>query len=430
MKKALSLVLVALFALSIGFNVKEAGAAEPTTLTMWAFVQFHLRLIEEGAETWNELHPDRPIKIQGEVYPYDDMHNKLLIALQSGVGAPDFCDVEISKFPNFLKGKNIQLVPMNDIIDPVKDRFVQARFDVYSKDGKYYGTPYHVGATVMYYNKEILDQAGVDADKIDTWADFVEAGKQVLEKTGKPMTTFEANDIFTQWALISQRGSDFLDKDGKPIMDNEVNISALQFQQDLIYKDKIAIVAPGGYHHAEEYYGFMNNGGAASIMMPMWYMGRFTDYMPDLIGKIIVRPMPRWDEGGFRSAGLGGTGMIISNQCKNIELAKEFMAHAKLSQEANIRIWNILGFDPPRWDVWPMLKDQPSNKYTEYFGTEIFDVLMQVKDEINPVNVGELAPQTKDIYRATTAYHVLTLNDQTAEEALKLLAEELRAQIE
>ena len=214
------------------------------------------------------------------------MHNKLLIALQSGVGAPDMCDVEISKFPNFLKGKveNIALVPLNDIIDPIKENFVKARFDIYAKDGNYYGTPYHVGATVMYYNKEILDKAGVSADDIDTWADFVEAGKIVVEKAGVPMTTVEATGFFTQWAIISQQGSDFLDKEGKPIMDNEINIRSLQFQHDMVYKDKVAIVAPGGEHHAEEYYGFMNAGGAASVMMPMWYMGRFTDYMPDLAG--------------------------------------------------------------------------------------------------------------------------------------------------
>ena len=140
--------------------------------------------------------------------------------------------------------------------------------------------------------------------------------------------------------------------------------------------------------------------------------------------------MPRWEAGGFRSAGLGGTGTTITNQCQNVELAKEFMAHAKLSKEANILIWNILGFDPPRWDVWAALKDEPANKYTEYFGSDIFDTLLQVKDEINPVNVGELAPQVKDIYGSATGYHVLLENDQTAEEALKALAEELRMQMD
>lgn len=430
MKRVSLLMLVAAIVCVVSGYTMVASAADPTEFTFWTFVQFHANLIEEGAKTWNDLHPDQPIVIKSEVYPYDEMHNKLLIALQSGVGAPDLVDIEISKFPNYLKGENIQLVPLNDIIEPVVSQFVKARFDIYSKNGKYYATDYHVGATVMFYNKEILDQAGVDPDKIVMWTDFVEAGKKVLEKTGKPMTTVESADIFTQWALISQRKSDFLDKDGKPIMDNQINIDALQFQQDMIFKDKIAVVAPGGNHHAEEYYGFMNQGGAASVMMPMWYMGRFTDYMPDLKGKIIIRPMPKWDADSFRSAGLGGTGTAITNQCKNIELAKAFEAHAKLSEEANIRIWNILGFDPPRWDVWPKLKDQPANKYTDYFGKEIFDVLMQVKDEINPVNMGELVPLVKDTYRTTTGNAVLMEQSQTAEEALKQLAEELRAQLD
>jgi arabinosaccharide transport system substrate-binding protein len=423
MKKALLFILVASFVLSIGFG---ALAAEPTTFTFWTFQQFHVKLFEEGAAAWNKEYPDKPIKIQAEVYPYEDMHTKLLVALQSGVGAPDYCDIEISKFPNYLKGTNIQLVPLNDIVDPVKDKFVQARLLIYAKEGKYYGAPTHVGATVMYYNKEILDQAGVDPDKIDTWDDYIAAGKQVMEKTGKPMTTVEVTDQWTHWPLISEKGSDFLDKDKKISLDDDINISVLQFQYDLIYKHKIAIIAPGGFHHTEEYWGFMNKGGAASVLMPMWYMGRFVDYMPDLKGKIIIRPLPRWEPNGFRSAGMGGTGTAITNQSKNIPLAKEFLAYAKLSEDANIRIWNILGFDPPRWDVWPKLKDQPDNQFTDYFGKNIFDVLMEVKDEIRAVNIGELTPAVTDAYRSTVAFRVLDQKEDPAT-VLKEVAAELRA---
>ena len=216
-----------------------ASAAEPTTFTFWTFQQFHVKLFEEGAAAWNKEHPDKPIKIQAEVYPYEDMHTKLLVALQSGVGAPDFADIEITKFPNYLKGSNIQLVPLNDIIEPQIDKFIKARFDIYSKDGKYYGADYHVGATVMYYNTEILKAADVDPDKIATWDDYIAAGKQVVEKTGKPMTTVEVTDQWTQWPLISQKGSDFLDKDKKISMDDEINISVLQFQYAMVYKQVV-----------------------------------------------------------------------------------------------------------------------------------------------------------------------------------------------
>lgn len=88
--------------------------------------------------------------------------------------------------------------------------------------------------------------------------------------------------------------------------------------------DKTMIAAPCGGHHSEEYYGFMNQGGAASVLMPIWYMGRFIDYMPDLKGKIAIRPLPAWKEGGDRSAGLGGTATVVPKQSKHVELAKSF----------------------------------------------------------------------------------------------------------
>ncbi|TXF96267.1 extracellular solute-binding protein, partial [Lactobacillus delbrueckii subsp. bulgaricus] len=89
---------------------------------------------------------------------------------------------------------------------------------------------------------------------------------------------------------------------------------------------------------------------AASVLMPIWYMGRFIDYMPDLKGKIAIRPLPAWKEGGDRSAGLGGTATVVPKQSKHVELAKEFLAFAKGSEEGNKKLWSVLGFDPLRWD--------------------------------------------------------------------------------
>jgi len=114
----------------------------------------------------------------------------------------------------------------------------------------------------------------------------------------------------------------------------------------------------------------MNDGGAGSIWMPMWYMGRFTDYMADLKGKIAIRPMPRWTKGGNRSAGMGGTGTVVTKQSKAIDLAKQFTVYAKGSKEGNIAIWKLLGFDPIRWDVWSDPAMNEPNKFTQFFQTK------------------------------------------------------------
>ncbi len=401
--------------------------SKPTVLTFWTFNELHIQFFDDAAVTWNAANPDQQIELKTEVYPYDEMHNKLLIALQSGAGAPDLADIEISKFANYLKGSNPSLVPLNDIVDPIKDKLIMSRLDNYAKDGNYYGIDYHVGATVMYYNTEILGKAGVNVDDIKTWADYVEAGKKVVAATGIPMTTTEVTEHWSYYPLISQRGSDFFAADGTVTLDNQTNIDTLQFLYDGLYTDKISVPAPGGFHHSEEYWAFMNKGGAASLMMPMWYMNRFTNYMPDLKGKIAIRPLPVWEEGGNRSAGMGGTGTVITNQSKEQDLAKAFLAAAKLSKEGSIKTWTILGFDPLRWDAWTDPAMTADNEFTDYFGKGIFDMLVTIKDEIGPTQITELYPDAVTLVQKNVVFKALQEQSQTPEEALKEAADELRA---
>jgi arabinosaccharide transport system substrate-binding protein len=399
------------------------GGAKPVQLTFWSFNELHGQFFRYMTEKWNEANPDRPVDLKVEIFPFEDMHNKLLVSLQSGSGAPDLADIEIGKFPNFLKGTP-QLAELNDIVEPELPNLVKSRFDIYAKDGKYYGVDYHVGASVIYYNTDILERAGVNPDDIDTWDDFVKAGRTVKEKTGVPMTTVESQEHWSLWPLVAQRGGDFLDEDGNIALDSDINIKTLTFLQDLV-KEGIAVIAPGGFHHSEEYYGFMNQGGAASVWMPMWYMGRFTDYMPDLKGKIAIKPMPAWPEGGGRSAGMGGTGTVVTNQSKNVELAKELLAFAKISNEGNIQLWQFLGFDPIRTETWsdPALREP--NKFTAYFGDNIFDTLLEFKDEIAGVTIGERTPDV--ISAIQTQVMPSVMNDMKDPAAtLKAVADELR----
>lgn len=347
MKKAVPfsfIIFLLMTMLSTGCNssVKPLLVESTTNFTFWTFVEQHKQFFNDAITSWNSENKGRQINLAIEVYPYDEMHSKLQIALQSGAGAPDMVDIEASRYPIFLNG-NISLISLNSIVEPLKEDLIMGRLENYAKNSNYYGIDYHVGVTVAYYNKEILQKAGVNPDDIKLWSDFVAAGKKVKEATGKPMMTVEIKNMWTYYPMISQLGSNYLDKDGKVIVDNQINIKVLQYLKDMIYKDKIAIPAPGGEHYTEDYYAFMSKGGAAAVIMPIWFMGRFTDYMPELKGKMIIKPMPAWTPGGSRSAGMGGTGTSITNQCKNLELAKEFLTSAKLSKKGSLKTWTLLG---------------------------------------------------------------------------------------
>ncbi len=418
MKKLISLAMVLAMVLTMFAGITVASAAETTEFQFWTFNALHVEFYDKMATLWNEKNPDRPIKIVPTSLGYDDMHNKLLIALQSGTGAPDIVDIEIGKYANYLMG-DIQLVPLNRVVEPELDNIVKSRVDIYSKDGKYYGICFHVGASVTYYNKDILEAAGVDPASIVTWEDYANAGKTVLEKTGVPMTTVEANDPWSFWQMLTEQGSDLLTPDGKPNVNTPEMAKGLKFYQDMINAGT-ATVAPGGGHHAEEYYGFMNGGGAASVTMPFWYMGRFTDYMPDLKGKILVMPNPVFEVGQPRSVGLGGTGTSITTQCKNQDLAMDFLAFAKLSEEGNLKIWEIMGFDPIRKAMWTSEELKKPNKFIDYFANFPFDALLTVQDEIPAIVVSDNLPKTMAEVRTS----IMTRAYEGLEDIATMLAEE------
>lgn len=424
MKRFTSLVLFLLLSVMMVFvGCKKEDTGGTATLSFWLDNEIHQRYFQRGADDWNAKNPDRQANVVFEHYPTQELGNKLLIALQSGVGAPDIVDININNFSTFLQG-NTGLVPLNRVVDPVRSQFIQSRFDIYSKGGNVYGLPTHVGATVVYYNKALTDAAGINVDNIKTWADFEAAGKTYLAKTGKPFTGIETANQRPFWPMIVQRGGDYLGKDGSVTLDSQTNIDVLTQLNRWLNIDKIATAFPGGTTSVEETFKFINDGGIAALIMPMWYMSRFLSYMPDLNGKIVIRPMPVHTTGGAQSAGIGGTGTAVTNQSKNVDLAIDVLGNMKLTREANIAIWEEAQFDPPRWDVWD---DPVLSQPMPYFGNEVvFNTLLGFKDNIPSPNSGDLLAAAQTIVMNTVMYQAL-VEQQNPATVLRNAANELRS---
>ncbi len=410
----------------MGGAMPVAAEGEKTELTFWTYVEQHTEFMQDAVVTWNEKHPDEQIELKCETYPVEDMHSKLLITLQSGDGAPDLVDVNVARFSDFMQGDTEVFVPLNDVIEPEKESFLEPVLDIYKYNGNYYGIEYHVGAPMMFYNTEILDQAGVKVEDIVTWDDLHEAGKKVLEATGKPIITFEVNDSWSYYIMCGEKYGDYFDENGECIIDSEANAEVLNFMLEML-EDGTAVTTPGGGFHTEEYYGFMSQGGAASMLECMWYMGRFTDYMPELAGKVQLAAPPVWDEESVFPV-FGGTATSVTVQSENQDLAKRFLTEAKVSEEGAGKIWNVLGFDPLRWDIWETDVMKQSNKYTDYFGKDIFDVVLNMKDKFHPSNI-TASPQfslANTLVASDILFRVLNEKSATPEEALSAAAAEIK----
>lgn len=412
-----------------GVESKGGETAEPVSLSVWSVNELHTAMFEFGEEAYNKKHPEAPIEVNVEILPNAEMANKLLIALQSGTGAPDVADINLNFFSNFT-ARDCQLIPLNDLVERAfgEGNYEKSRFDLYKVDGNNYAIPTHVGATVTFYNMEIIEKAGFtieDVNAIETWDQYCEMGKTVLEKTGIPMTCFEVSNQRPFWPLIVQHGGDYVTAENEVILDSESNIEVLNYMNDM-YKSGIAVQAGGGSTAVEEFYTFMNTGKVASLTMPSWFMSRFLNYMPDLKGNVAIRPMPVFESGEPRTVGIGGTGTSITNQCQNPEIAKEFLYEAKLSYDANVNIWKVLAFDPVNLDTW---KDPELLKASEYFYNESFFEIMgdYISECKSPANA-ELSVAAQDLVNNTILYSVFVDQSKTPEEALKSAAKELRDQ--
>ena len=393
--------------------VTTVGPEDGTHFEMWSFVDAHNEFYGQMVEKWNEENPDKPINVTFSTYPYSDMHNKLMMSLQAGEGAPDMCDVEIGQFPNYT-GENCPLYPLTDALAPYEDKMVKSRLDVYSQaDGTRIGVPTHVGASVMYWNAEIFEKYGLDYKSVKTWDDYTKLGEQLKEASNGEvyLTSVDTGGTDWMWVAMAEYGEDWT---GGP--DGEVNVELdsvkkmLTMQQQWL-KDGIAMVSTDGHVDLEAGYKNISEGKIASFPKAMWFMSRFVNYMPEMKGKYDITTIPVFEDGQKCSVGIGGTGTVVTNQCKNPELAAEWLTWAKCSKEGEEHIWNDLGFDVCNKSLWSdkAFAYDKSNVYNTFFRVMPYEVLNDLadKDAIGTVYTTSVSPTLNDYINTTTLNEVL-----------------------
>ena len=393
-----------------------------TPLSLWTFQAQHVGFYRQMADKWNEVNPERAINLSVTHGESHFLHSKLLATCQEGKGTPDIADIEVSRYGTFLKDDF--LLPLNDAVSPYEGDVVMSRITMYGNGtGNYYGIDFHLGASVAYYNMDVMNAAGVDPSRLVTWDDFYDAGLVVLEKTGKPIIAVETVDFWLPQMMMLERNVQYVDNSGKPAIATEDHVEVITFIRKMMDAG-ICVLAPGGGYHRDDWFAFLNAGKVASICMPLWYMGRFTDYCPDLERKMAIYEIPVWTEGDVRSVLQGGTGTSVLKFTDKASLAKDFLAFAKLSEEGNRYEWEILGFDPIRTSLWddPSVTNNPDNKFLRYFLTNPFDILKKNGTDLTAPNIRRKFAETYEVLISSTYNRVF--QTEKDKDVMKILREE------
>lgn len=321
MRKVVALVL-SLLLCGVFFMPTVTYAEEKTKIVMWDFwtegigAGFYNFWNEKIAQ-YNEMHPN--VEIERVLVPQDEyLGSKLTTAFATDSG-PDIFFASAAIMKPFLDAD--VAAPLNQYFsEEVLADIIPSSLELCTRDGIIYGVPWQSDLVALYYDKDILEEAGVEPPK--TWNEL----KEVAEKVNTDLVsgfTFDitAGDwqLFTFYPFVWQGGGDLFDENGYPQLDSEPVVNALTLWHDLL--------ASGASNESLSRIcgeiGIIGDGETAMQINGSWSVPTLeTVYADRNIG---VVPLPIPDVGGKAATVAGGWRMMINKKCENIDAAADFI---------------------------------------------------------------------------------------------------------
>jgi ABC-type glycerol-3-phosphate transport system substrate-binding protein len=222
-----------------GESANQGAGGGPVTLTFWDNQQTESGLSEYQKTAVKEFEKANPnIDIKVTTVPYDQYQQRLQLAVQGG-NPPDVSTVDQIWNPGFASGGAI--VPLDDFIsksDSVKQgNFFSGAWESATYDDQVWGIPFNVDVwQFTYYNRKLLDQAGVDPQQLTTWEGLQQAGEQLTGngKFGVGLFGHKGEDtVVVADSFIYSNGGSVLNEDGSCALDEPEAIEALEYLNDL-----------------------------------------------------------------------------------------------------------------------------------------------------------------------------------------------------
>lgn len=405
MKKLVSLILALAVALSL---TGAAFAEEPVTITYATFSASGAQeeTLKKMVEVFEEKNPD--IKVDVQLTGYDDYFTKLATTVGGG-NAPDVFEMNMENFLAYmLRGACADLT---GLVDPAS--YSEGTLSAVSSDGKLYAVPMSFSTCVLFYNKALFDQAGIDyPDDTWTWTEAQAAAEKIRALGDDIWGYYQPISYNEFYKSVKGNGGSLLNEDYTAFTVNTPeNVAALEAMlarvrgEDRVMPNAEDMAGRGDWD-------LFSEGKLGMLVSGIWGFQTFTDQC-DFDWDITVEP-------GFKDK---STFFFANVNCVSTESDK---------QEAAARFVDAMGSDPDivqlrldaSWEL-PTIADQ--TKLTQYLEVTPPDNREAVFDSMDyAVAPPALLEQGAVSEIIGNVLGTLETNDMTAQEAL----DEIQAQLE
>ena len=303
-----------------------ATAADDNTLTVWCWdPAFNINAMNEAAKVYQKDHPD--FKLNVVETPWADVQTKISTAGAAG-DLSTLPDVFLMQDNAFWKNQ-ISFPEVFADLSATKafdfTQFAPGKLAYSTVNNVNYGVPFDNGTVIAAYRTDILEQAGYTIDDLTDidWSKFIEIGKDVLAKTGKPLLACQTGSADLPMIMLQSTGSSLFDDKGDPnIVGNESLKKVLQTYKEL--NESGVMIFVNDWDH---YISTMNTDVVAGVINGCWIMASM-QAASDQSGKWAITNLPKMAGVGEQSnySNNGGSSWAVAGNSKKKDLAADFLA--------------------------------------------------------------------------------------------------------
>lgn len=377
MKKLLALALTLCMLLSLcGFAAAEADKK----LTIWTWdPTFNIAAMKVAKEMYQQEHPEVEIDIQ-EVLS-EDIETKVITAASAGdlSTLPDILLVQDNSFQKFATNYPEVYADLTDLYDYTD--FAPAKVAYSTLNGRHFGIPFDAGTAIATYRTDYLAEAGytiADLTDID-WDRFLEIGRDVKAKTGRPMLSGQAGALDTVLMMLQSCGSSMFTEEGSVNLKNNEELKEVLGYYSTMVKEGIFIEV----NTWDEYIGTLSNASVVGTINGCWILGTILS-LDSQKGLWDLTNMPKLvkAENATNYSNNGGSSWAVING-KDVELAVDFMKVYR-----NVDFYNTILPTTSAIATWAPAKEAPA--YTapnEFYNNQpIFATIVEYTGKV-PANI-------------------------------------------
>jgi multiple sugar transport system substrate-binding protein len=247
--KKLLMVLVVLLTLGLLFaagRTETKAETEAIELEWWTWDPDMLEQNQQIISAFEEANPG--VKINNTIVGTKEYWTKIRIQANQNK-LPDVFTMSSGYIEEWAKAGLLYNLDAFIESDDTFDNFYQSIFDSsreISNTDSYYAIPFALVTTVLYYNKDAFDAAGVAYPTDDwTWDDFRKAAKQLtLDKNGDGKTDQWGHWFYGRYAHIEPwvyaNNGKLIDKNTMQFNPDKNAMDAIKMLCDLVLVDKVA----------------------------------------------------------------------------------------------------------------------------------------------------------------------------------------------